>query len=190
MAVASARFLSPIFGARASALSLLPAHDGQTRSVKNLETLLSRFSSVARSSSLVTVSLAFLNVKSSSWTPFTLVTVMCFFSSGPAKTISRSSCVNSLNGTSVRTPNSRTISGCTLQPNIRQGATAPSSMLRLWSGTMALSFTSRTIAVPEHLGHAPAELNASDSAPGGVTVLPQSGHFISTSAATFIDGFK
>jgi hypothetical protein len=82
-------------------------------------------------------------------------------------TISRSRAVSSAYGTSVRTPNSATTCGITVNPNIDHGATAPSAMVRRGSGTRAASSTSRTMPVPVHRGHAPSELKASDSAPGG-----------------------
>ena len=110
---------------------------------------------------------------------------MCFFSSGPARTICFSSSVSSRQGTSVRTPNSRAICGCTLNPNICHGTTVPSSMLRPGSRISVASSTSRTVPVPSQVRHAPAELNARSSAPGAKNSAPHSGQRIDSSAATF-----
>ncbi|SKY34691.1 Uncharacterised protein [Mycobacteroides abscessus subsp. abscessus] len=136
----------------------------------------------------MTVSRALRKVKSRSCTPFFDVTVMCFFSSGPSSTISRSSSVRSRQGTSVRTPNSRAIAGCTLNPNMFQGTTAPSSRVLSGSGTSASSSTVRTTPVPPHVGHAPRELKARSSAPGASTCAPHTGQENGRSAATSIVG--
>ncbi|MPM15017.1 hypothetical protein SDC9_61382 [bioreactor metagenome] len=98
--------------------------------------------------------------------------------------MSRSRAVSSSNGTSVRTPNSATTWGITLKPIICQEATAPSSIDFVVSGTRVASSTERTTPVPVQEGQAPPELNASASAPGGVTVAPQVGQVIGVSAAT------
>ena len=145
------------------------------RSTRKRETRASRFSSWARRSSSVTVRRALRKVKSRSWAPFFERTVIAFFSSGPARTMSRSQSSRSRQGTSVRTPNSRAMSGCTFQPNMFQGLTAPSSRVFEVSGTRASSSTSRTIPVPSQAGQAPSELKASASAPGGSTSAPHSG---------------
>ena len=47
-----------------------------------------------------------------------------------------------------------------------QGATAPSSMVRLSSGTRVLLSTVRTMPVPPHALHAPPPLKESSSAEG------------------------
>ena len=186
--VTSARPYEPMRGARAASLSRVPSQSGQVRSTRNFATLANRFSSTARSSSLSTVRRALRNVKSRSCTPFIEVTTICFFSSGPLNTISRSASVSSRNGTFVRTPNSRTMSGCTLNPNVRHGTTAPSSMLSDSSGTRVASSTSRTMPVPWQRGQAPVELNAKSSAPGGIIRSPHSSQNIGDSAATAIVG--
>ena len=186
--VTSARPYEPMRGARAASLSRVPPQSGQVRSTRNFATLANRFSSTARSSSFKTVRRALRNVKSRSCTPFIEVTTICFFSSGPLNTISRSASVSSRNGTFVRTPNSRTMSGCTLNPNVRHGTTAPSSMLSDSSGTRVASSTSRTMPVPWQRGQAPVELNAKSSAPGGIIRSPHSSQNIGDSAATAIVG--
>ena len=186
--VTSARPYEPMRGARAASLSRVPPQSGQVRSARNFATLANRFSSTARSSSFKTVRRALRNVKSRSCTPFIEVTTICFFSSGPLNTISRSASVSSRNGTFVRTPNSRTMSGCTLNPNVRHGTTAPSSMLSDSSGTRVASSTSRTMPVPWQRGQAPVELNAKSSAPGGIIRSPHSSQNIGDSAATAIVG--
>jgi hypothetical protein len=89
-AVMSASPRLPMSGAAASGDSRVPWQAGQTRSTRKRLTRASRFSSVARLSSSVTVSRALRNVKSSSRTPFLVVTLMCFFSSGPSSTMARS----------------------------------------------------------------------------------------------------
>ena len=188
IAVTSANPYLPIRGARAASLRRVPPQSGQVRSTRNLATLANRFSSTARSSSFSTVSRALRKVKSRSCTPFIDVTTICFFSSGPLNTISRSASVRLRNGTFVRTPNSRTISGCTLNPNVRQGTTAPSSIVSDSSGTSVASSTSRTMPVPWQRRQAPVELNARSSAPGPMNATPHSGHTVSAPVATSSEG--
>ena len=50
--------------------------------------------------------------------------------------------------------------------SVPHGATAPSSMVSVSSGTSAERSTVRTMPVPSHSGHAPSLLKASSSAPG------------------------
>ena len=120
--------------------------------------------------------------------PFLERSVISFFSSGPSRTMSLSQSSRARHGTSVRTPNSRAMSGCTFQPNMFHGLTAPSSRVLDVSGTSASSSTSRTIPVPSQTGQAPSELNASASAPGATTSAPHTGQKNGTSAATSIVG--
>ena len=91
---------------------------------------------------------------------------MCFFSAGPWNTMSRSSGVSWLNGTSVRTPISAATCFMRSHMSVLHGTTAPSSMVRLSSGTSDASSTVRTMPVPSHSGQAPSLLKASSSAPG------------------------
>ena len=166
MAVASARPSSPMRGARAAGDRRVPSQSGQTCSERNRLTLAKRFSLSARLSSSVTVRRALRNVKSRSCSPFFEVTVMCFFSSGPLNTMSRSQPSRSRQGTSVRTPNSRAICGWTLKPNICQGMTVPSSIDISGSRMREASSTSLIVPMPSQRGQAPPELKASSSAPG------------------------
>ncbi len=68
------------------------------------------------------------------------------------------------------------------------GATAPSSMVRLSSGTRLSISTVRTTPVPLQVGQAPWLLKASSSAPGGWTLAPQTGQMMGRSAATSMVG--
>jgi len=104
---------------------------------------------------------------------------------GPLNTMSRSSGVSSLNGTLVRTPIAPHT--CFIRSHMSEphGSTAPSSILFDSSGTRAARFTSRTMPVPEQVGQAPAELKASDSAPGAWNSLPQPAQVMGSPAATF-----
>ena len=61
-------------------------------------------------------------------------------------------------------------------------------MLFVSSGTSDSRSTVRTMPVPEQVGHAPAELNASCSADGGCMSRPQDTHRMGSSAGTFIVG--
>lgn len=188
LAVTEARFSSPIRGARAFSLSREPWQSGQTDATRNRSTRARRLSVSARLSSSSTVRRALRKVKSRSWTPFFEAKVMCFFSSGPSRTISRSQSSRSRHGTSVRTPNSRAMVGWTLKPNICQGTTAPSSRVLDASTTRVASSTVRTVPVPSQVGHAPSALKASCSAPGACTSSPQTGQVKGTSAATSMVG--
>ena len=175
IAVTSTKLCSTMSGVRALGHKCVPWHSEHMPSRRKRLTLAKRFSVSARLSSSVTVKRALRKVKSSSCTPFFVATVTCFFSSGPSSTICFSSARSLFHGTSVRTPNSRTISGWTLKPNICQGTIAPSSMVFDGCGMSAASSTLRTVPVPSHFGHAPEELNDSSSAPGGCTCSPQVG---------------
>ena len=84
--------------------------------------------------------------------------------------------VSSRNGTSVRTPRSRAMSFIKDHISVCHGRTAPSSIVRVSSGTRVLSSTMRTMPVPSHLRHAPWLLNASSSADGAKNSAPQTGH--------------
>ena len=108
---------------------------------------------------------------------------------GPANTISRSCSVSWLNGTLVRTPMAPHTCFIKSHINDPHGSTAPSSMLFDSSGTKAERSTSLMIPVPEHVGHAPAALNARSSADGGCMSPPQNVQCIGSSAATFIVGW-
>ena len=114
--------------------------------------------------------------------------MMFFFTAGPWKTMSRSRAVRSRKGTSVRTPISRAMSFMRDHIRVCQGATAPSSIDRLSSGTRVDSSTVRTIPVPSHRLQAPWLLKASSSAPGAKKVSPQTGQTRGRSAATFMEG--
>ena len=83
---------------------------------------------------------------------------------------------------------SRAMSFMSDQMSDCQGATAPWSIVSESSGTSVDSSTARTTPVPSHVRQAPAELNARSSAPGPKNFAPHSGHTISRSAATSIDG--
>ena len=65
-----------------------------------------------------------------------------------------------------------------------QGATAPSSMLSVGSGTSVARSTVRTVPVPSQVRQAPWLLNASSSAEGARTVAPQVGQISGFPAAT------
>ena len=147
-ALTSARPNGPMRGAAAAGDSRVPVQSGHVRSCRKRLTRARRRSSTARFSSSVTVRRALRKVKSSSCRPFFEVTAMCFFSAGPFSTISRSASVRSRQGTSVRTPNSRAINGCTLNPKACQGRTVPSSRLRPSSRMRVASSTSRTVPMP------------------------------------------
>ena len=102
--------------------------------------------------------------------------------------MSRSRCVSSQNGTSVRTPISRAMSFISDHISVCHGATAPSSIVRLSSGTRVASSTMRTMPVPPQRRHAPCELNASSSALGALKRAPHTGHSSSAPAATRSEG--
>ena len=102
---------------------------------------------------------------------------------GPSYTMAFSSSVRSRKGTSVRTPIARTTSVISDHIRLFQGATAPSSMVRLSSGTRVDRSTVRTVPVPPQHAQAPAELKASSSAPITLTYSPQTGQCTSFSAA-------
>ena len=67
---------------------------------------------------------------------------------------------------SVRTPIARQTSVISDHISEFHGATAPSSIERLSSGTSVLRSTVRTVPVPPQHLQAPCELKASSSAPG------------------------
>lgn len=113
---------------------------------------------------------------------------MFFFTAGPWNTMSRSFGVRSLNGTSVRTPIARATSFMIDHISVCHGSTAPSSIVRLSSGTRVDSSTVRTMPVPSQVGQAPRLLNARSSAPGAVTGAPHSGQTMGFSKATFMVG--
>lgn len=69
-----------------------------------------------------------------------------------------------------------------------QGATAPSSIERLSSGTSVDSSTVRTMPVPPQVGQAPALLKARSSAPGAKKLVPHSGQTSGLPAATSSEG--
>ena len=65
-----------------------------------------------------------------------------------------------------------------------QGATAPSSMVRLSSGTRVLLSTVITVPVPLQVGQAPWLLKANSSADSTRTAAPHAGQTSGFSAAT------
>ena len=67
---------------------------------------------------------------------------------------------------SVRTPMARHTSVISDHMRLFQGATAPSSIVRLSSGIRVLLSTVLTVPVPPQHLQAPWELKASSSAPG------------------------
>ena len=77
-----------------------------------------------------------------------------------------SSSVSSRKGTSVRTPIARQTSVIKDHISEFHGATAPSSMVRLSSGTSVARSTVRTMPVPPQVRQAPWLLKASSSADG------------------------
>ena len=89
---------------------------------------------------------------------------MCFFSIGPSYTMSCSSFVKSLNGTSVLTPIARHTSVIKDHIKLFQGATAPSSIVKSLLGINESIFTVSIVPIPPHLGQAPEELKAYSSA--------------------------
>ena len=108
--------------------------------------------------------------------------------SGPLYTMSLSSSVRSLNGTSTRTPRDSATLYIQLMPNMFQDSTAPWPRVLSQSGTSLETSTSLTMPVPEHLGQAPSLLNASDSALGPSKEAPHSGQTSAFPAATSVDG--
>ena len=114
--------------------------------------------------------------------------MMFFLTAGPWNTMSRSRSVSSRKGTLVRTPISRAMSFISDHIRVCHGATAPSSMERLSSGTRVLSSTVRMTPVPSQRLHAPWLLKASSSAPGAKKRSPQTGQVSSRPAATFSEG--
>ena len=83
--------------------------------------------------------------------------------------------VSSRNGTLVRTPMARQTSVMSDHIRLFHGATAPSSMLMLSSGTSVARSTVRTSPVPSQVRQAPWLLKASSSADGARTSAPHSG---------------
>ena len=98
--------------------------------------------------------------------------------------MSFSRAVKSRKGTLVRTPISRHTSVISDHISVFHGATAPSSMVRLSSGTRLALSTVRTTPVPLHVRHAPWLLKASSSAEGGKKCTPHTGHASCCPAAT------
>ena len=113
---------------------------------------------------------------------------MCFFSMGPWNTISRSSGVNSQNGTSVRTPIAPHTCFMRSHISVPHGSTAPSSMESDSSGTSDDSSTVRTMPVPPQVAQAPPLLKARSSAPGPKNCAPHTGQTRGSSNATLGEG--
>ena len=96
---------------------------------------------------------------------FPLVGINTFLvTSSPWYIMFFSSLVRSLNGISVLTPSSLATMCMDDNPNIVHGFTAPSSSVRVSSGTSFVMSTSLVMPVPEHSGHAPSLLNEYSSA--------------------------
>ena len=90
----------------------------------------------------------------------------------------------------MRTPIARQTSVISDHISEFHGATAPSSMVRLSSGTSVARSTVRTTPVPPQVRQAPWLLNASSSADGAKNRSPHSGHCSSCPAATASVGGK
>jgi len=84
----------------------------------------------------------------------------------------------------VRTPIARQTSVIRLHIREFHGATAPSSMDSVGSGTSVARSTVRTVPVPSQVRQAPWLLKASSSADGAWTAAPQMGQSSGFSAAT------